>query len=251
MAVRALAVIGGPLNGQEAQLRGALGWLDNTGRAHSTPGPGRWLYQRKGDRLEFAGRGARRCDGCGATLDADERDEPPETCQLCGARVDSLDADSRAILMGVPDRKDPAVQALPNRLPAAPLIGRRAIPDCDGCGQPSYSTRPGDAPWAQSPDPRGGAVCSALCELKVAMRVFDGVSGVEAARRLEAFREWVELGDGLDGVDVVSVKTALETVAGHLAETSPTGIGVELADGDTRAVRWAALVDAEVITWDS
>ena len=67
-------------------VRGRDVWLDREGRCHAAPGPERWLYRVDGDRLAFVGHGARRCAGCGATVepDPDNPGRPIDPCPLCG-----------------------------------------------------------------------------------------------------------------------------------------------------------------------
>jgi hypothetical protein len=78
---------GGPYDGLDATARpDAFAWIDGQGRAHALPGPGRWLYRRRGAAWEFGGHGARRCGGCGGVLapDPGTGDALP-ACPCCGA----------------------------------------------------------------------------------------------------------------------------------------------------------------------
>jgi hypothetical protein len=87
--VRERVCHGGPLDGERvprSRVRGAFAWLDGAGRAYAAPADGRTLYVvANGDRLDFAGHGARRCGGCGAMLDAGEDGGKIPACPLCGA----------------------------------------------------------------------------------------------------------------------------------------------------------------------
>lgn len=71
-------------------VRGAHVWIDRDGGTHGAPGADgeRYLYRVDGAVLRFAGHGARRCDGCGGTLDASPEDPstPLPACPLCGRR---------------------------------------------------------------------------------------------------------------------------------------------------------------------
>jgi hypothetical protein len=85
---------GGPLHGWPVAARAVRAsevWLDREGRCHGAPSRDapRFLYRAQGSALVFVGHGARRCDGCGVTVDPD-----PETggmlypCPLCGATLE-------------------------------------------------------------------------------------------------------------------------------------------------------------------
>lgn len=60
-------------------------WIDAEGRCYGFPAAGRWLYfVARGDGLDFAGHGARRCEGCGVTVSPDpDTGDPLEACPLC------------------------------------------------------------------------------------------------------------------------------------------------------------------------
>jgi hypothetical protein len=71
-----------------SSVRAAEVWIDREGRCYGAPSPsgGRWLYRLAGAGLDFVGHGARRCAGCGVTVDPDPASgEPFAKCPLCGA----------------------------------------------------------------------------------------------------------------------------------------------------------------------
>lgn len=74
---------GGPLDGRRATLRstGTRAYIDDAGKVHPEPAPGRAAYEVAGVRWEFIGHLWRRCS-CGAWVQ-------DGCCQLCGAGVDS------------------------------------------------------------------------------------------------------------------------------------------------------------------
>jgi hypothetical protein len=68
-----------------SSVRAAEVWIDREGRCHAAPAGGRWLYRLAGDTLEFVGHGARRCAGCGATLEPDAATgRSLAACPMCG-----------------------------------------------------------------------------------------------------------------------------------------------------------------------